>query len=151
MRRILPLLLAFAAMVGCQKPAPKELAVRDAWVRLAAVPGRPGAAYFTLAGSATPERLIAVESPRIAKVELHAGGMEGGMMTMKPMAGADVPADGEASFAPGGSHAMLFGVDPAIQPGGTLPLAFRFQSGKRLEAEAKVLAAGDAGPDHAAH
>ena len=144
-------LLAVTALAGCQEPEPRQPSVRDAWVRLAAVPGRPAAAYFTLAGGAEPERLIAVESPRVATVELHAGGMEGGMMTMKPLPGADVPANGETSFAPGGNHAMLFGVDPSIQPGGALPLAFRFQGGKTLQTQAKVLAAGDAAPDHAAH
>lgn len=146
MTRALLALIAVIALSGCDKPEPKQLGVRDAWVRLSAVPGRPGAAYFTLDGGAAPDRLIGVESPSVATIELHAGGMDGHMMTMKPLAGADVPADGHAAFAPGGNHAMLIGVDPTVQRGGTLPLAFRFQSGRRLETEAKVLAASDAAP-----
>lgn len=146
MRHALFALLAVTALGTCEKPVPKELAVRDAWVRLAAVPGRPGAAYFTIQGGAAADRLIAVESPSVATIELHAGGMEHGMMTMKPLPGANIPADGEAVFGPGGNHAMLFGVDRSVQPGTALPLTFRFQSGKALEAEAKVLAAGDAAP-----
>jgi copper(I)-binding protein len=151
MRRRLLAPLAIVMLAGCQPTATAELAVQDAWVRLAAVPGRPGAAYFTLRGGDTADRLIAVESPKVATIELHQGGMEAGMMTMKPLSGADVPAGAETAFAPGGNHAMLFGVDPSIRPGSALPLAFRFRSGKTLAAEAKVLAAGDAAPEHEGH
>jgi copper(I)-binding protein len=60
------------------------------------------------------------------------------MATMHPV--EDVPiGPGEAlAFAPGGKHAMLFGIDPAVQPGQRLPLAFRFASGRTIAAEAEV-------------
>jgi periplasmic copper chaperone A len=151
MRSNLCSLLVIVLLASCQQQEPRAIAVEGAWVRLAAVPGRPAAAYFTMKGGETADRLIAIESPKAATVELHQGGMADGMMTMKPMAGADVAAGGETAFAPGGNHAMLFGVDPSIQPGASLPLAFRFQSGKALSAEAKVVAAGDAEPGHAGH
>ena len=147
MLRPLVAFFAVATLAACQKPGSRTLDVTGVWVRLAAVPDRPGAAYFKLVGGETPDRLIAVESPKVATIELHAGGMEGGMMTMKPMSGADVPAKGQTVFAPGGNHAMLFGVDPSIQRGGALPLTFRFQSGKALKANAAVYAAGDMAPE----
>lgn len=147
MRRALAALAALFAVAGCQKPPPQSVEVRDAWVRLPAVPGRPAAAYFTLAGGPTAERLIAVKSPRVGRVELHEGGMHDGMMTMRPLDGADVAAGGEAKFEPGGNHAMLFRVDPSVQPGRDLPLAFRFASGKAIQVDAKVLAAGDPSPE----
>lgn len=151
MRRLLIAPLAFALLAGCQKPEPKALAIEDAWVRLAAVPGRPAAAYFTVKGGDAPDRLVSVTSDKARTVELHQGGMTGGMMTMEPIAGADIPPGGEIAFAPGGGHAMLFDVDPSVQPGTKLPLAFRFKSGRTLSADARVLAAGDAGPEHKAH
>ena len=151
MRRPLIALLALASLAACEKPAPREPAIRDAWVRLAAVPGNPAAAYFTVHGGAAADRLTAVTSDQVAKVEMHRMGMEGGMMTMEPLAEAEVPANGDLIFATGGNHAMLFGVDPSVKPGGKLPLTFRFTSGKTLTAEAKVLAAGDAAPGDAAH
>lgn len=147
MRRPLLALLALASLASCEKPAPRELAIGDAWVRLAAVPGNPAAAYFTVHGGATVDRLTAVTSDKAATIEMHKMGMEGGMMTMEPLVEAEVPANGDLIFASGGNHAMLFGVDPSVKPGGKLPLAFRFKSGKTLAAEAKVLAAGDAAPD----
>lgn len=151
MHRPLLALLALASLTSCEKPTPRELAIGDAWVRLAAVPGNPAAAYFTVHGGATADRLTAVSSNKIATVEMHKMGMEGGMMTMEPLAEAEVPTNGDLTFASGGNHAMLFGVDPSVKPGGKLQLAFRFKSGKTLTAEAKVLAAGDPAPGDAAH
>jgi hypothetical protein len=46
---------------------------------------------------------------------------------------------------------MLFGVDPSVRRGAALPLVFRFRSGKAVQADARVLAAGDPAPDHAGH
>lgn len=151
MRPASSILLAVCLLAGCREPEPRTLAVEQAWVRLAAVPGRPGAAYFTVRGGEEADRLLAVESRKVATLELHQGGMADGMMTMKPMTGADIPAKGETAFAPGGNHAMLFGVDPSVQPGGSLRLAFRFRSGTTLSTDAKVLAAGDAEPEHEGH
>lgn len=147
MRRPLLALLALASLAACEKPAPRELAISDAWVRLAAVPGNPAAAYFTVHGGATADRLASVNSDKVATVEMHKMGMENGMMTMEPLPEPEVPANADLIFASGGNHAMLFGVDPSVKAGGTLPLTFRFGSGKTLTAEAKVLAAGDAAPD----
>lgn len=135
-------ILAAAALVGCSRGAPETTEVRNPWVRLASVPGRPAAAYFTLAGGTEPSRLVAIESPRVANIELHTMRMEGGMTTMARLDGADVPAEGEVAFAPGGNHAMLFGVDPALKPGDTLALSFRFAKGAPIALDAKVVAAG---------
>lgn len=137
---LLPLLMALAA---CSKPAaPAKLEVRDVWVRLSPVAGRPAAAYFTLKGGSQPDRLVTVTSSRAVRIELHEGGMSGGMMTMKPIAGAYVPSNTEVKFAPGGNHAMMFDVDPAITPGTPLPIAFSFQSGLTIETEARTVPAG---------
>ena len=132
------------ALAGCGAGGPTRTGVDAAWVRLAAAPGRPGAAYFTVHGGSEPARLIAIESPRVATIELHDMAMQGNMMTMARIDGADVAAGGKLAFAPGGKHAMLFGVDPAIKPGDTLPLSFRFAKGTPIAVDAKVVAAGSA-------
>jgi periplasmic copper chaperone A len=120
--------------------------VGEAWARHPAVPGRPGAAYFTIRGGAADDRLVAIRSAVVDRIELHESGMAGGMMTMKPLADVPVPAHATVRFAPGGNHAMLFGIDPRITPGTGIPLAFRFASGKTIEGEAKSVAAGAASP-----
>lgn len=140
---LLPLLVTLAAC-SPSAPKPRKLEVRDVWVRLSPVAGRPAAAYFTLKGGSQPDRLTTVTSSRAVRIELHEGGMSGNMMTMKPIAGAFVPANAEVKFAPGGNHAMVFDLDPAITPGSPLPVSFSFQSGLTIETEAKTVAAGDA-------
>jgi copper(I)-binding protein len=156
MNRSLYALTALVVLTACQKeqplPAPAaELSVSDAVVRLPAVEGRPAAAYFTLHGGKTADRLEAVTSPGAATIELHESKMQGGMMKMSPLTGFDVPAGGQASFKPGGNHLMLFGIDPAVKPGNALPLQLTFQSGKTLDIEAKAIAAGEDMPTSAEH
>ena len=138
--------LAVVALGGCKQHA-SEPKIVHAWVRLAAVPGQPAAAYFTLIGGRSGDRLIQVESAIAQRVELHESmaGM-GGMAGMKPLASLDVPGGGAITFAPGGKHAMVYGVDKAVTPGTAIPLRFGFASGKTAEAEAKTVAAGDDAP-----
>lgn len=154
--------LALAALIalslsGCGQsgdtPGSGELKVEDAWVRLSPVSGRPAAAYFTVQGGGAAERLTAVRSAVVGRIELHEGGIEDGMMTMKPLASIDIPAGVRVQFAPGGNHAMLFDVDARITPGTGVPLNFAFASGKRIEVEAKSVAAGGEAPTdaHAGH
>ncbi len=48
----------------------------------------------------------------------------------------------KVEFAPGGKHAMLFDVDPAITPGTEIPMLFTFASGYAFQAGAKSVPAG---------
>lgn len=125
-----------------------EPAASDAWVRLAAVPGRPAAGYFTLHGGARPATLAQVSAAGVPRVELHESRMAaGGMMAMDAVASVPVPAGGTVTFAPGGFHAMLFGVPASVKPGATITMTFRFADGRAVEVPAKVVSAGEAGPD----
>ena len=128
----LPVMLA-----ACGKPA--ALAVDGAWIRLPAVPGRPGAAYFTLHGGAADETLIAVASPRARRAELHESMANG----MRPTASVPLPAGGIVAFAPGGRHVMLFDLDPRLPPGSSAPLTLRFADGRTLGTTARVVGAAD--------
>jgi copper(I)-binding protein len=140
---------AFCAVLsigGCTAKPAAELRIEEPWVRLAAVAGRPAAGYFVLRGGKAADRLIGAESGSATRAELHKGGMMDGMMTMRPLDGVDVSPGGRIAFAPGGDHVMLFGVDPALKPGATMPLRLRFASGATLDAAARVIAAGDPAP-----
>lgn len=133
--------MALALMLaGCGKPA--AVSVDGAWIRLPAVPGRPGAAYFTLHGGPADATLIAVASPRARKAELHESMANG----MRPVAGVVLPAGGIASFAPGGRHVMLFDLDPRLPPGSSAPLTLSFADGRTLGTTATVVGAADAAP-----
>lgn len=136
-------------IAGCsaeKKAEPAKLAVTDAVVRLPAVEGRPAAAYFTLKGGTSDDRLVSIASDKAASIELHESRMVNGMMTMQPLTGVDVLKGTTVTFKPGGNHAMLFGLDPAVKPGGTLALRFSFQSGAALDVNAATVAPGDEMP-----
>jgi len=138
------LLMALAACHG----SGRVLRAEDGWVRLAAVPGRPAAAYFTLHGGPQPVRLTAVESPEAGAAELHHSMAigPGGMVGMQPAAEVDVPAGGEVRFAPGAYHVMLFGLNARVAAGGRITLRLRFDKAPPLSVEAQVIGAGDPAP-----
>lgn len=139
--------LAAATLAGCRQA---ELGADNAWVRLPAVSGRPGAAYFTVKGGAQATNLVAVSSPAAIRAELHEMKHEGGMMTMAPVKDVPVPAGGTVEFKPGGKHVMLHDLSPSVRAGGTIPLRLSFADGKTIELNAAVRAAGDAA-DHGGH
>lgn len=142
--RILAGIVAMASLAACQQA---ETGVDSAWVRLPAVAGQPGAAYFTIHGGAQADTLVAVSAPFALKAEMHES-MKGdhGMMSMAPVKDIPVPAGGTVAFAPGGKHVMLFSVGPNVKAGDTVPVTLSFASGKKIEAPAKVVGAGDPQP-----
>lgn len=137
-------MLLVAAMVMGTAPASAatdRVSVTGAWVRLAAVPGRPAAGYLTLFAGAAPIELVSVSSP-LARIELHSTSMAGGVMRMDKLPSVRVAAGGQTSFAPGGAHLMLFDVPATVKPGATLPLVLHFAGGETLKVDAIVRAAG---------
>src|SRR5262249_24046874 len=106
----------------------------------------PSVAYFTLRGGKAAEELTGVTSPQVQRSEMHqtmAG--DHAMSTMAPLKTLAVPAGGTVTFAAGGNHVMLFGLDPAASAGREVRLDFAFASGKTLSAKARVRAMGDDG------
>jgi len=138
--------LALVALAGCHHEA--TLSADQAWIRLPAVAGHPGAGYLAIHGGPVSERLLAVESPAAGSTELHesmtmgAGGMTG----MQRLDGINVPANGTVRFAPGGNHVMMFGLGPSLKAGGTTSLTVRFAKAPPLTIEARIVGAGDAAP-----
>ena len=135
-------------------PARKDraIAVERPWVRLPAIAGEPGAAYFKLTGGAEGTSLVSVSSPLVKRIELHESMTGGGMASMKKLGDVDFAYDGTIEFKPGGRHAMLFGVASPVKAGGTLPLTFAFDSAPPVTVSAEVRsAAGEPGEEHAGH
>lgn len=138
-------LFASLALAACgQEP---QLRVSDGWVRLAPVPDRPSAAYFTIHGGPAPAELISIRSSVAIRTEMHDMAMDGNVMRMRPIEGnVPVPAEGQVRFSPGGRHVMLFNVNPGIKPGSAVPFIFTFADGTRIQYNARAQAAGDAAP-----
>lgn len=137
------------SLVACSRPAAQPqagVALENAWVRLPAVPDRPGAAYFTLRRQGQSGlALDGIASPSVQRIEMHDSMMHGGMAEMKPLAAA--AADGDTiEFKPGGKHAMLYGIDPKIKAGDRLRLDFTIRDGAKVSGEAIVVGPGDPAP-----
>jgi len=144
--RLAPLFLLplIALSTACGQGDPK-VNVTDAVVRLPAVQGNPGAAYFTLRANKTPMRLLGVSSPQIQRIELHESEMAGGRMRMGPLEDNSFGAEGVKTFEEGGAHAMLFNINPAVQPGGTLRITFDFDNAPDVTMDVPVESAGGTG------
>ena len=150
MKRAVPLMGALLLASACDRgPVPPRVTVEEAVVALPAVPGRPGAAYFTLRTNNDPTRLTGITSPQIGRIELHETVNTGGVSRMVPLRDATFGPDAPSVFEPGRRHAMLFDLDPALRPGGRLALTFRFEPAPPVTVEAEVRAPGDVG--HGGH
>jgi periplasmic copper chaperone A len=146
MRQFIAFFTAAALLAACQQ-APRAARIDTALVRLPAVPGNPGAGYFTLTGGPAADRLMSVSSPLAIRAEMHTMEMKGGTMAMTALdAGLDVPAAAAITFESGGKHVMLFDISPKVTAGATMPLELHFASGATLKADARVIAAGDDAP-----
>lgn len=142
---LIPILMTLAAC-STEPQAP----VTDAKVRLPAVSGRPGAAYFTLHGGGKGRTLVSVSSSQAGRAEMHDMSMSGGMMRMAPItSGLPVPKGEQVRFEPGGKHVMLFSMQSGLKPGDRISLSFTFADGETARVEAPAEAAG--GADEQAH
>ncbi len=133
-RPLLSALFAAAALIGCQPfESSAPVKVEGARIALPAVKGRPGAGYFTIE-SDVATRLADVTSPRVQRIELHESMAAG----MGPLRDKAIAAGQKLDFAPGGRHAMLFGIDPALKAGDHVPLTFTLEGHGPVTVQAKV-------------
>jgi hypothetical protein len=140
--------LALLATAGCDRAPPQpRVEVEGAYVQLPAVPGRPGAAYFTLKSNNDPTKLVSVTSPKIWRIEFHTMAQEGGISRMRPLQDTTFQ-EKKLTFAPGGNHAMLFDIDRTLKAGDKVPLTFTFDPAPPVTVEAEVRAFGGG---HAGH
>ena len=148
MRLIAATMVLCALLTGCSsEPEEVGVVVEDAMIHLPAVKSRPGAAYFTIRADGDSTRLTGVSSPGIERIELHESIATNGRSRMQKVEGLTL--DDRLEFKPGGKHAMLFGLDPALKPGAKIPLIFTFRSGPPVTVEAAVH--GPGGGSHTTH
>lgn len=144
MNKTVPILALVLALAGCDEGTAKpEATVENPIITLPAVPGRPGAAYFTLRTNNDPTRLAGITSPRIGRIELHETATIGGISRMIPLRDATFDPERPLTFAPGSGHAMLFDLDPGLKVGDRVKLDFTFEPAAAVTVEAEVRAPGD--------
>ncbi len=134
--------LRLAAAPGAAAPVRAE----RAWSR-PALAGGTGAGFLTLRNDgAAPDRLLGASSPLANRVELHSSSTEDGVMRMRPLDNVPVPAGGEATLRPGGTHLMLLDLRQPLRAGDRVPLLLRFERAGEVAAELTVRAPGAGEP-----
>jgi periplasmic copper chaperone A len=105
-------------------PLPK---VTEVWVKTT-VPGSTVSAAYMHIKSATPMKLMKVESPAAGIVEIHDMKMNDGVMQMNALDAIDISANTPVELKPGGMHVMLMKVKKPISKGDKVPLVLIFKS-----------------------
>jgi copper(I)-binding protein len=118
--------------------ATEPIAVTDPWIRPAAA-GQNSAAFMTIVNNTDQgERLIRVESDIAEMIELHHTTMEGDVMSMEPVDGIDIPANGSAELKPGEYHVMIMMLTSELTEGQTVTLTLHFESGLEMTVDTPV-------------
>ncbi|KQZ69485.1 hypothetical protein ASE06_01295 [Sphingopyxis sp. Root214] len=134
----------------------QPLNVVSGHIVMGATPDRPAVGYFRVQGGPQPVQLVAVTADLAQRVEMHESVKENGVVTMKPLLRADVPAKGELVFKQGGKHLMIWGINGAAVRAGKLPMAFVFtnNNNERILFDMVIKpaegAAAEGGMDHGA-
>lgn len=128
-----------------QAQVPAGVQLTDAEVRLPAVSGRPGVAYFSVATD-SPRKIVSVTVAGAARAEMHETKSENGVKTMAKLAEVAVQPGTPVAFTQGGNHVMLFDVDKSLSAGGTTDLVVKFDDGETASIKVKVVGAGGIPP-----
>jgi protein SCO1/2 len=128
-----------------------SIRVVGAWSRATAPGASVGVVYFEVINAGAADTLLAIESPAAERAEMHATARVDGIVKMRPVASADIPAGGRLSFQPGGLHAMLIGIKQPLNEGGRLPVILVFRRAGKLRFEAAIQGLGTADPPPVAH
>lgn len=102
-----------------------------------------GAAYMTIRGGATGDKLVSGLAAAVAgRVELHDHIREGDVMRMRKIDAIDVPAHGAAELKPGGLHVMLMNLKQPLKTGESFDLTLVFEKAGAVTVTVPVLAMG---------
>lgn len=100
---------------------------------------RIGVAYFTLRNQGSEaDRLLGIDLPGGGQAQMHNSQMQDGVMRMRQMDAALIPAGGELVLQPGAMHVMLTDLPSPLIKGGHLKLILRFEAAGPVEVEAAI-------------
>jgi copper(I)-binding protein len=138
---LLPALGAAAGPTSAPAESAAKPTIERAWAR-ATAPGVPVAAvYFTIRNPGPrADQVVTLRSPAGERAEIHETKMSDGIMRMRQITDATVPAGGGLVLEPGGTHVMLIGLRTPLVPGATVPLVLTFRHAGEVQVRAVVLA-----------
>jgi copper(I)-binding protein len=127
-------LLVITALV-CGSLYAQTVEVKDAWVRTS-VQGQKATGAFMKIIAKEGVKLISVSTPVAGVAEVHEMKMEGDVMRMRALSGAqDLPAGETMEFKSGGYHIMLMDLRVALPKGSIVPLTLVFKDAKGVESK----------------
>ncbi|OUL25834.1 hypothetical protein BV378_13900 [Nostoc sp. RF31YmG] len=143
--RVLCLFLAVAGVAAATNvhAAPAKACApqfRDGWVRLPPAPSMPMAAGFGtfVNACAQPAAVASATSSGFDDVSLHESVQVEGVNRMREVARLALPANGQVALAPGGLHLMLMQPKQALVEGASVPVTFKLEDGRSVEATLQV-------------
>jgi hypothetical protein len=126
-----------SAATGGATSTAEPIVVSNAYVRPPAPPTKSAAAYFTVFNTtATPDRLVSVDSGAGATSVLHTANMT------RDANGLVIPAHGKVVLSTGHGHVMIEQLFGKLKPGQTVNLNLTFARAGVITIVAKVIALG---------
>ncbi|MGI9406179.1 MAG: copper chaperone PCu(A)C [Hyphomicrobiaceae bacterium] len=129
-----------------------DLTIHAAWARATPKGAKVGAAYLVVTNNGSaPDRLVSVESPIAARVQIHEMKMTDGVMKMRAMEGGlTIPAGARVELEPGLDHLMLMGLKGPIKRNDPFTATLTFEKAGTVEVMFETVAIG-ASPEHSGH
>lgn len=128
---------------GAEDHGHGDLVIDNPWARATAPNAPSGVAYMLIENRGdTDDRLIAAESARAERVEIHTHTMDDGVMRMRPLDNIDIPAGDSVGLEPGGNHIMLINLDDRLEEGTGFPMTLTFEESGEIEVLVHVASAG---------
>ncbi len=93
------------------------------------------AVYLTIKNNGAEDTLLSASADVGTAAQIHE--VVGSAM-QEVQGGVDIPANGEVTFAPGGYHIMVLGLDNGLQAGGTIHVDLTFDKAGQVTLEVPV-------------
>ena len=124
-----------------------DLTIGHPWTRATPGGAKIGGGYLSMTNEGkTPDRLTGVSLSAAGHGEIHEMKMDGGVMTMRPLAGGIEIKPGEtAKLAPGGYHAMFMDLKEPLKEGTLVKGQLQFEKAGKVDVEFKVESIGFTG------
>ena len=127
---VLAVLLLPACFANAHEYNAGELEIAHPWSQELPPNAPTVAAYFVIHNNGkTADRLLSVDSPISGKAELHEHVKQNDLMKMQQVPSVEIPAGGEATFAPMAYHVMLLELKDRslLSDGKRFPLTMHFE------------------------
>lgn len=120
------------------------ISIEMPWSRATPRGAQIAAGYLKVTNSGKEaDRLTGGSFPNAARVEIHEMKMEGGVMTMRPIAGGVEIKPGETiEFKPGGHHLMFMGLKQGLKDGDNVQGTLTFEKAGTIAVEYRVAPIG---------